>query len=138
MWGTARVVSGGGKMGGVNDAAGDDEAYCARFHYAIELIGRRWTGAILIALASGRDRYSEVRDAIPGLSDRMLCDRFRELEGAGLVRREVAPTTPVNVRYQLTAKGQALGPVLNALSVWASDWVEGFNEPGASPARDRR
>lgn len=85
-------------MGGVTPAAGSDEAYCARFHYAIELIGRRWTGAILIALASGRERYSEVRDAIPGLSDRMRCDRLRELEAAGLVRRDVAPTTPVTIR----------------------------------------
>ena len=125
-------------MNSVNAAAGNDEGYCARFHYAIELIGRRWSGAILIALASGRDRYSAVRDAIPGLSDRMLCDRLRELEAAGLVRRDVVPTTPVNVRYQLTAKGQALGPVLDALSAWAGDWVEGFDDPEASPARDRR
>lgn len=113
-------------------ATGGDEAYCARFHYAIELIGRRWSGAILIALASGRDRYSAVRDAIPGLSDRMLCDRLRELEAAGLVRRDVVPTTPVNVRYQLTDKGQALGPVLAGLSAWASEWVEGFDPAGTA------
>jgi DNA-binding HxlR family transcriptional regulator len=123
-------------MGGVDVATGGDEAYCARFHYAIELIGRRWSGAILIALASGRDRYSEVRDAIPGLSDRMLCDRLRELEGAGLVRRQVVATTPVNVRYRLTDKGQALGPVLAGLSAWASEWVAGFDGTGASTARD--
>ncbi|MDP1803843.1 MAG: helix-turn-helix domain-containing protein [Acidimicrobiales bacterium] len=118
--------------------AGSDEAYCARFHYAIELIGRRWTGAILIALGSGRDRYSEVREAIPGLSDRMLCDRLRELEGAGLVRRDVAPTTPVNVRYQLTDKGQALGPVLAGLSAWAGEWVGGVDEPGPTTAPHSR
>ncbi len=101
-----------------------DEAYCARFHYAIELVGRRWTGAILIALGCGRDRYTEIRDTVPGLSDRMLCDRLRELEAAGLVHRAVHPTTPVQVRYQLTPKGRALDPVLDSLSSWANDWLE--------------
>lgn len=66
----------------------------------------------------------------------MLCDRLRELEGAGLVRRDVAPTTPVNVRYQLTAKGQSLGPVLDALAAWAQQWVEGFNAPDPTTAQD--
>ncbi len=107
----------------MSDEGRDDEAYCARFHYAIELIGRRWTGAILIALAAGRDRYSDIRDAVPGLSDRMLCDRLRELEDAGLVHREVTATTPVAVRYRLTDKGSALRPVLDAVSAWAAQWV---------------
>lgn len=113
----------------MNTPAELPEAYCARFHYAIELIGRRWSGAILIALGAGRERYSEVRDAIPGLSDRMLCDRLRELEDAGLVARDVVPTTPVAVRYQLTAKGRSLGPVLEALSAWATQWVEDRDAP---------
>jgi len=102
----------------------DEEAYCARFHYAIELIGRRWTGAILVALRGGRSRYTEIRDAIPGLSDHLLCDRLRELEARGLVQREVTPTTPVQIRYRLTAMGDGLGPVLDALSSWASQWLE--------------
>lgn len=105
------------------------EAYCARFHHAVELIGRRWTGAIIVALTAGYERYSDVRDAIPGLSDRMLCDRLRELEAAAIVERVVDATTPVNVRYQLTPKGRALEPVLQALSRWAQDW-EG-SQPGA-------
>jgi len=106
------------------DVAGDraGEAYCARFHHAVELIGRRWTGAIIVALAAGYERYSDVRDAIPGLSDRMLCDRLRELEGAAIVERMVDASTPVNVRYRLTPKGRALGPVLDAISRWAQDW----------------
>jgi len=102
----------------------DGGAYCARFHYAIELIGRRWTGAILIALRSGRGRYCEIRASVPGLSDRMLCDRLRELEAAGLVDRHVTLTTPVQVRYQLTAKGDGLSPVLDELSRWANQWLD--------------
>ena len=54
----------------------------------------------------------------------MLCDRLRELEAAGLVHFSVHPTTPVQVRYQLTPKGRALGPVLDSLSRWANDWLE--------------
>jgi len=108
----------------VADQDASAEAYCARFHYAIELVGRRWTGAILIALDCGRDRYTEIRDTVPGLSDRMLCARLRELEAAGLVHRAVQPTTPVQVRYQLTPKGRALGPVLDGLSRWANEWLE--------------
>lgn len=109
------------------------DAYCARFHYAIELIGRRWTGAILVALRCGRSRYSDIRDAIPGLSDHLLCHRLRELEAAGLVERQVTPTTPVQVRYRLTAMGHGLGPVLDALSSWVNTWLE--SDPGASRTR---
>lgn len=101
-----------------------EEAYCARFHYAIELIGRRWTGAILLALRCDRSRYSDIRDAVPGLSDHLLCDRLRQLEAAGLIQREVAPTTPVQVRYRLTSMGDGLGPVLDAVSDWANQWLE--------------
>lgn len=108
-----------------NDVTSDTEgAYCARFHYAIELIGRRWTGAILLALRSGCSRYSDIRDAVPGLSDRLLCDRLRELEATGLVERQVTPITPVQVRYRLTAMGDSLGPVLDAVSDWANQWPE--------------
>jgi len=105
-----------------HDASGD--AYCARFHHAVELVGRRWTGAILIALGCGCDRYTDIRNTVPGLSDRMLCGRLRELEAAGLVHRVVNPSTPVQVRYHLTPKGRALGPVLDGLSRWANDWLE--------------
>ncbi len=113
-----------------NETRGD--AYCARFHHAVELVGRRWSGAIILALTAGYDRYTDVRGAIPGLSDRMLCDRLRELEAAAIVERVVEASTPVNVRYQLTAKGRALEPVLNALSVWAQEW-NGSSLPSREP-----
>jgi DNA-binding HxlR family transcriptional regulator len=105
----------------VDSNSGD--GYCARFHYAIELIGRRWNGAIIVALHAGITRYSEVRDTVPGLSDHLLCQRLRELEANGLVERHVTPSTPVQVRYELTAMGRALSPVIDSLSAWANQWL---------------
>jgi len=99
------------------------DGYCGRFHYAVELIGRRWTGAILVALHAGRTRYTDLRDTVPGLSDHLLCQRLRELEATGLLERHVTPSTPVQVRYQLTPMGRGLGPVIDALSTWANQWL---------------
>lgn len=99
-------------------------AFCPRFHHAVELIGRRWTGAILRALLSGATRYTDVTAAIPGLSDRLLSERLRELEAEGIVIRTVIPEMPVRIEYHLTDKGQSLLPVLEAVSTWAEEWVE--------------
>jgi DNA-binding HxlR family transcriptional regulator len=95
---------------------------CPHFHHAIELIGKRWTGAIVCALTEGSKRYGELRKAIPGLSDRLLSQRLRELEEEGLVEREVEAGTPVRVTYSLTEAGQQLDPVLSELKSWARRW----------------
>jgi DNA-binding HxlR family transcriptional regulator len=97
---------------------------CPKFHEAIELIGRRWSGAVIRLLMGGRRRYSDLRDAVPDISDRMLSERLKELEAAGIVRRIVTPQTPVRVEYELTDKGRALEAPLCALSEWASAWIE--------------
>lgn len=78
---------------------------------------------ILEAIVTGHVRYAEIKSAVPGLSDTMLAQRLRELEAEGLVEREVRAATPVEVHYRLTAKGQALAPVLDALAVWAATWL---------------
>ena len=75
-------------------------------------------------MLGGSARFSELKAGIPGLSDRMLSERLKELEAAGAVRREVIPTTPVRVEYHLTEKGLALAGVVDAVSVWATRWVE--------------
>ena len=100
---------------------GDPTAYCPYFHSSIELIGRRWSGAILLALFSGIHRFSELRDAIPGLSDRLLTERLRELEDAGVVSR---CSESREVSYGLTDKGLGLRPVFDELSTWTSEWAE--------------
>ncbi len=105
---------------------------CAHFHQAIELIGRRWTGAIVRVLMGGRLRYCEIRGAIPEVSDRMLSERLKELEAAGIVLRLVTPDTPVRVEYELTKKGRGLEQALAAVEEWAAEWKDA---PAAAPAR---
>jgi DNA-binding HxlR family transcriptional regulator len=96
---------------------------CGRFHEAVELIGARWTGAILQVLMAGPVRYADLRAAVPEISDRMLCERLRALEAADIVIRTVSPEPPVRVDYDLTPKGRALEPALRAISHWAEKWV---------------
>jgi DNA-binding HxlR family transcriptional regulator len=103
---------------------------CVRFHQAVELIGRRWSGAVIQLLMQHRLRYAELRAAIPDISDRMLSERLRELEAAGIVVRTVLPDPPVRVEYDLTEKGRALKPALVAIGEWAERWVSG---PAAAP-----
>ena len=99
-------------------------AFCPYYHRAVELIGRRWTGAIVRAMLAGVDRFSDITEAIPGLSDRMLSERLKELESEGIVERLVVPATPVRVTYHLTPKGSALGSIVEAVSAWAAAWPE--------------
>jgi DNA-binding HxlR family transcriptional regulator len=95
---------------------------CHQFHRASELIGRRWTGAIIYVLLSSTCRFATLRDAIPDITDRMLSDRLQELEQEGVVERTVIPDTPVRVEYALTKKGRALTPVIDAIGQWAHMW----------------
>src|SRR3989454_3341135 len=97
---------------------------CSRFHRASELIGRRWTGAIIFVLLKSRCRFATLSTAIPDITDRMLSDRLRELEDEGIVERTVVPETPVRVEYALTKKGRALGDAIEAITEWAHKWVE--------------
>jgi DNA-binding HxlR family transcriptional regulator len=97
---------------------------CPRFHQAVELIGRRWTGAVVQTLMSGPRRFNELLAAIPGISDRLLTERLRELEAANVVKREVRPESPVRVVYQLTERGFELRPALEEIGKWAERWIE--------------
>jgi len=97
--------------------------FCPRFHRAVELIGRRWTGAIIRALMDGPRRFNELLSAVPGLSDRLLTERLRELEAEGLARREVDTGPPICVSYALTRSGTELEPAIAAIGAWAERWV---------------
>src|SRR5262249_58634843 len=79
---------------------------CPHFHGAVELIGRRWTGAILYALTDGPLHFAELKEAVPGMSDRLLSCRLKELEQAGLVRREGHSGDPLRGSHELTRHGQ--------------------------------
>jgi DNA-binding HxlR family transcriptional regulator len=106
------------------DQAVNGAGVCPHFHAAIELIGKRWTGAILSALTERPLRFGELARTVPGLSDRLLSRRLRELEDEGLVEREVEPGAPVHVTYSLTAKGAELRPAIQELKQWAKRWQQ--------------
>ena len=97
--------------------------FCPRFHHAVELIGRRWSGCILNAMLPGAQCFNELLATVPGLSDRLLSERLRELEVEGLVRRNVLPGPPVRVSYEMTDAGRDLEPVIRALGKWADRWI---------------
>ena len=99
------------------------EGCCAAYHQAVELIGKRWTGAIVFVLLEGPLRFSEVKLLVPDLSDRLLSERMKELEAEGIVERRVIDAMPVRVEYRLTEKGQALEPAVRSLKVWARSWL---------------
>ncbi len=90
---------------------------CPHYHEAVELIGRRWTGAIIAVLLSAEPlRFRQLADAVPDLSDRMLAERLRELEQRGLARKD-------DGAYALTPAGRELQPAVDALQVWARRWL---------------
>src|SRR6202165_211286 len=97
--------------------------YSASFQKAIELIGKRWTGAVVKALLPGPARFNQLLAGIPGISDRVLTERLRELETESIVERLVDPGPPVRVTYRRRSRGGALEPVLDAVSDWAESWL---------------
>jgi DNA-binding HxlR family transcriptional regulator len=107
----------------MRDMSQPDAVLCPRFHRAVELIGRRWTGALLRMLMDGRRRFGDLKHAVPEISDRMLSERLRELEAEEIVRRIVTPDTPVRIEYELTDKGRALDAPLRAIGSWAEEWI---------------
>jgi DNA-binding HxlR family transcriptional regulator len=103
---------------------GSQRPCCPLYHQAVELIGRRWTGAIIAVLLEGEPmRFSEIAAAVPQLSDRLLSERMKELEARGVVERHVEPGPPVRVTYTLTDMGRSLAPAVDALHVWARRWL---------------
>jgi DNA-binding HxlR family transcriptional regulator len=104
-------------------AGAASELCCPYFHEAVELIGRRWTGAILSVLMVGPLRFSEIAQAVPELSDRLLSARMKELEARGIVERRVIPGPPLRVEYALSEMGVSLGPALAELKDWGRRWL---------------
>src|ERR1700724_3633315 len=123
----------------MSDSSAPVSQVCSRFHRAIELIGSRWTGAILQTLLQGKTRYAAIKAAIPDLTDRMLSERLRSLEGEDLVLRVVVPESPVRVEYELTRKGRELQNALREIGAWAERWIplEGDDERSATPSESK-
>src|SRR5258705_10156987 len=113
-----------GEVSAVATLAPQREECCSLYHQAVELVGKRWTGAIVMVLLEGPARFSEIKDCVPDLSDRLLSERLKELESEGMVARQVLERIPVRVQYLLTHKGMALGPALDSLKSWAQFWLQ--------------
>jgi DNA-binding HxlR family transcriptional regulator len=113
--------------------AEDIERVCPRYHKAIELVGRRWNGSIIHCLLEGPRRFGTLLEGVPGLHDRLLSERLKELESEGIVRRRVYPETPVRIEYELTQKGRDLERIVTEVHRWADRWV-----PAPVHARHRR
>ena len=125
--------------GSTEQAGARSPACCPLYHEAVELIGRRWTGAIVaVLLDHGPLRFSEIAQSVPELSDRLLSERMKELEARGLVARNVEDGPPVRVTYELTPMGGELQPALDELRSWARHWLaadEQLRRRRAGPVR---
>src|SRR4030088_601700 len=88
-----------------------------------DLLERRWQLSIIYAALSGALRFSEFAEAVGGISTRMLSERLRDLEAAGLVQRKVIPSSPPTVEYRLTERGRRLGPIIEAMRNYAREPV---------------
>ena len=108
---------------GATEGGSRTSSCCPYYHEAVELIGRRWTGAILRVLMDGPLRFSEIAQAVPELSDRLLSERMKELEARGIVARTVHPGPPLRVEYELSEMGRQLEPALSELQRWANRWL---------------
>ena len=114
------------------------DSFCPHFQKAIELVGKRWSGAILRALMDGPRRFSEIAGHIPHISDRSLSLRLKELEAEEVIVRRVEPTQPVSVSYELTGKGSDLESVITELERWAHEWVAPVGEKSAERSHAAR
>jgi DNA-binding HxlR family transcriptional regulator len=114
------------------DVSPHEGTICQHFQRAAELVGQRWVPQVIyVLLTAGTSRYTDIHDAIPGISDAMLSDRLKDLEAAKIITRDVEPSSPVRITYSLTDRGQELAAVLGELQVWAERWAK-------TPARSQR
>ena len=120
--GTTKPVTEKAKISKIPEDAFAHGPFSPEFHNAAELVGKRWTAAIIYSLFHGLNRFTDLINAIPGVSSRMLTERLKKLESEGIIERSVYAETPVRIEYELTKKGLALREVFIALSKWAIKW----------------
>jgi DNA-binding HxlR family transcriptional regulator len=101
----------------------DYSSMCPRYEAAIELLGKKWTGLIIRVLLGGPRRFKDIKEQIPDMSDRVLSERMKELEDAGILTRKVYPETPVRIEYELTHKGKSMESVIISIQQWGEAWM---------------
>jgi DNA-binding HxlR family transcriptional regulator len=107
----------------------------------LDRISDKWMSLILVALADGPRRYSDLSRTIAGVSQKMLTQTLRAMERDGLLTRTVTPSVPVRVDYALTPLGAGLLPLMRAIKRWAEDNMDAvlaaraaYDAPGSSEA----
>ncbi|MFB9277913.1 winged helix-turn-helix transcriptional regulator [Cohnella cellulosilytica] len=101
----------------------DYSKMCPKYESAAELLGKKWTGLIIRVLLGGPKRFKDIKEQIPEMSDKMLTDRMKELEAAGILTRTVYPEMPVRIEYELTEKGHQLEEVIQSIQHWGEAWM---------------
>ena len=94
----------------------------------VQLIGNKWKLLIIRNLLASPQRFTEMKNTIPGISQKVLTDNLRELEADGLVNREVFAEVPPRVVYSLSELGNTLRPILTAMQNWGTDYKAGLGE----------
>jgi DNA-binding HxlR family transcriptional regulator len=96
---------------------------CCNVAAAAEILGAKWTAVLVHDLSEGPRRFSELEHACAGISPRTLSERLRVLEGEGILVRRSYPESPPRVEYELTEKGEALLPVIDAMRDFGREWL---------------
>jgi DNA-binding HxlR family transcriptional regulator len=96
---------------------------CCSVAACAEIIGSKWTALLVHDLSEGPRRFTELEHSCMGISPRTLSERLRWLEDEGLVERRSYPESPPRVEYELTPKGDALLPIIDAMRSFGRDWL---------------
>ena len=89
---------------------------------AVALIGGKWKLLILRNLKSRPWRFNELQRDLDGISQKVLTDSLREMEADGIITRTVYPEVPPRVEYALSPLGETLGPILDAMATWGTEY----------------
>lgn len=101
-----------------------DFSLCPKFEKAFAILGKKWNGLIInVLLENGPQRFGELRQKIPVLSDRVLVERLKELEVAGIISKEICYNESSRLEYLLTKKGEDLQRAMEQIQQWAEKWV---------------
>ncbi len=106
------------------------DSTCCSVAATAEIIGAKWTALLLHDLSEGARRFSELEHSCTGISPRTLSERLRVLESEAIVERHSYAESPPRVEYELTAKGKALLPIIDAMREFGHEWL-GETEPVA-------
>lgn len=102
----------------------DEFNLCPRFTRTFQILGKKWNGLIIEVLLHERSqRFKDLANHVPDCSDRVLCERLRELQDEGIVSRMTRPGES-RVIYSLTGEGRALAPVMQAVHQWSDKYCQ--------------